>query len=137
VTADQREQALAAFERIDDHTSHDDGYAEEQMTADLALVRAALTPPPLPADLAEIRARAVVATRATTMFDKSSHARRWRAEESAADVPALVAELSELRARPTLTAEEAREAAWAMRPFWSEEYPILAKLRAIAEGAGS
>lgn len=131
MSADQREQALAAVDRLE---ASDVGYTARQEAEDYTLVRAALTPPPLPADLAEIQARhddfRIVAE--SSRFEKTDE---WVDAAAAAltDVPALVAELAELRARPTLTAAEAEQVEVLI---WADPAPVLkAKLRAIAERA--
>ncbi|ACY35954.1 hypothetical protein CMP1-61 [Clavibacter phage CMP1] len=112
--------ARAAFERVArdaldaaDPPGTGGRKTREEVRADLALVRAALTPPSLPVDLAEIQARrdAVIPAWARAGHDRSEEAAEAYVdalEGSSADVPALVAELAELRARPTLTAEDAR-----------------------------
>jgi hypothetical protein len=121
VTADQREQALATIEAAVGHDVMQSVVVREAF----AFVRAALTPPPLPADLAEIQARADAATpgpwRMTSQGgiepvqytgpgeDFTSVAavredRDWAfITHARTDVPVLVAELAEWRARPTLT----------------------------------
>lgn len=120
---DQREQALAAaFERITNLVyAH---HADAPVQRDLALVRAALTPAPPPADLAEIQALISYLEREGESY--LSYAKPLRA---------LIAELAELRARPTLTAEEWKTIRMGLSTFHLPE--LKAKLRAIAEGAGS
>jgi microcystin degradation protein MlrC len=88
----------------------------------------------LPADLAEIQARAarVLVGQSTVSFVAAAHA-------SATDVPALVAELAEHRAAPQLTATAAREALrwmrWTSTPYTPAMSEAEHELRAIAEQA--
>ena len=111
-TADQREQALAAFERLADRGAW--AGPGTQYHADLALVRAFIGAAPLPADLAAVQERAddyATATRLRIEASPDDAPRRigqWdgAAHDSAADVPALVAELTEWRARAAETTEE-------------------------------
>lgn len=156
VTADQREQALAAVGasakdwrsdrekagwcRCGRHAT-DPSPQCEWHRAVAAKLRAALTPPPLPADLAEIQARIDADAEQWAKFSG-----QLGPEEPSAlrDRRALVAELAELRARPTLTAEEAAQAlTWegivsanTTIPPHGHEAATVATLRAIAEGAG-
>jgi hypothetical protein len=104
-----------------------------------ALVRAALAPD-LPADLAEIQARADAAQ--SEEFDVWTDEYASQQEASARDVPALVAELAERRAAPQLTAEEAELLINSLGDYWGGhapdwQQPGLDKLRAIAEQATS
>ncbi|QIS38592.1 hypothetical protein GW572_04250 [Clavibacter capsici] len=137
-TADQREQALAAFDRL---TGYRKGYnGRGEIEADIALVRAALTPAPLPADLicTTCHGRGLVALGSPynaddvqTCEDCGGHG---------VDIPAALAELAELRARPTLTAEQAREIlhGWHVDEIGGstdDEVAAWLALRAIAEGA--
>jgi hypothetical protein len=148
MTANQREHALAALNRIQGAAEMiDDAWGGDKGTtrSDVALIRAALTPPPLPADLAEIQARADAVRAAyndVLISDEEPEPddpimAPWHTATmlSAADVPALVAELAELRARPTLTAEEAYELdGWMMPPGrGSIAADAREKLRTIAE----
>lgn len=136
MTADQREQALAALDRIFDRTFGSAQFRIEDENA----IRAALTPH-LPADLAAIQARADAATRAAERYEEYGAREYWdlfvdALIASQRDLPALVAELAELRARPTLTAEDAREVQ-AHIPDDGLSCSPLEKLRAIAEGDGA
>jgi len=130
---DQSEQALAAVQIIRAQVIDHGASLASSLDQQFAVVRAALTPPPLPADLAEIQARADAAPEGPWTW-RVSNDRHWAlierpdgdgrtilvgklADDDAAefiahartDVPALVAELAELRARPTLTAEQAHQ----------------------------
>jgi hypothetical protein len=100
----------------------------------------------LPADLAEIQARADEYARVLAQpgrYPFRSADERQIVMRTAADVPALVAELAERRATPQLTAEEARAAldfTWYIkqRSILSPiERQAEAKLRAIVEQATS
>jgi hypothetical protein len=179
VTADQREQALAAMERLvrilrregwdaDDDAAliraaftrplpadlaaafdrvSDPEYGERlewnsggartytavEREADLALVRAALTPPPLPADLAEIQARIDAEAEADPEYGDRDDPSGAHLNAAMGMVGRLVAELAELRARPTLAAEEAE---WLLGKFDVDKHahiPMVQTLTAIAD----
>jgi hypothetical protein len=131
---DQREQALAtAVERINDRVldTSPDGLPPMRIIDDLALIRAALTPPPLPADLA---VAAETAETLRTWFPDGEIPTSF--QDAAAAIENMAAELAELRARPTLTAEEVRNYLNEDRSVSADDWhAAYAKLRAIAEGA--
>jgi hypothetical protein len=146
-----RADALAAVDALESAAEH---WAGDTLRAEAALVRDALTPP-LPADLAAIQARADAAGDEVDRLTTGNPGTNWRwsipanperdsdliLAASIADVPALVAELAELRAQPRLTAEMAEtilEAGLRESRLFRDEDEITAAvnaLRAIAEQA--
>jgi len=119
--ADQREQALAAVQIIRAQVIDHGASLAASLDQQFAVVLAALTPPPLPADLAEIQARADAATPGPwamtsqggiepanysgpgedfTSIAAVREDRDWAfIAHARTDVPALVAELTAARAK--------------------------------------
>lgn len=143
MTADQREQALAAVQIIRAQVIDHGASLAASLDQQFAVVLAALTPPPLPAGLAEIQARADADDQRLGLYVGTA---AWDRFQLLALLRDRDAELAELRARPTLTAEQAREAlSWAERlseesddwePRSAVEAAAASALRTIAEGAG-
>jgi hypothetical protein len=130
MTADLREQALAAVDRFELFVGMNlrPGHAWDPKP-DLALVRDALTPP-LPADLAEMQARIDADAEVWSIYGLGDEPPALR------DRRALVAELAESRARPKLTAPECVALIWPDSCSAATVTAARDKLRGIAEGAG-